>query len=217
MWAKGNLPFSPHGLHPPPSQTSPFLFFSSHRLFQMMMKPCAQRGWRVGYWASTPMSANNSFGQSMAFSVPINIPFTALSGPGSKGLHWHSKVFHPQTDPGGDTKGNRKPRASPEKLPRTKQGKAQNRKMGLGVRAAHAGSRDSQQSRSPTPGTPTFQQRHLSPPSQGMPVDTASKGHAPGQSPRTPQPSTSEPVGMEWSQKYFSKNHFPPERLKTRW
>lgn len=62
---------------------------------------------------------------------------------------------------------------------------------------AHAGTQDLQQSRNPTPGTPTFQQRHRSPPSQGMPVDTAGKGHAPGQSLRTPQPSTSEPAGRK--------------------
>lgn len=47
---------------------------------------------------------------------------------------------------------------------------------------------------SPNPGTPTFQQRHRSPSSQGMPVDTAGKGH--------PKPEFQNPpdlrLGASW-------------------
>lgn len=86
----------------------------------------------------------------------------------------------------------------PRKVSTNKQGKAQNKK-GPGWGQPMQEPKDSWQSGRPSPGTPTFQQRHRSPPSQGMPVDTAGKSHAPGQSPRTPQSSTSEPVGREWS------------------
>ena len=53
--------------------------------------------------------------------------------------------------------------------------------------------------RSPIPGTPTFQQRHRSPPSQGMPVDTAGKGH-PKPEFQNPPALHLEPVGRKWSE-----------------
>ena len=99
-----------------------------------------------------------------------------------------------------------------------KQGKAENRKKGPGVGTAHAGTRDSRQSRSPTPGTPTFQQRHRSPPSQGMPVDTAGKGHTPEESQGPParhlRASRSQSAGSGAGKKCFLKNHSLPERLQ---
>lgn len=56
--------------------------------------------------------------------------------------------------------------------------------------------------RSTTPGTPTFQQRHRSPPSQGMPVDTAGKGH--------PKPEFQNPpdlcLGASWQEVEWARN-----------
>lgn len=137
--------------------------------------------------------------------------FTVLHGPGSRGLRcWHYKVSHPQGEFQRTPRGTENP-GLPRKVPSDKQGKVQNSRKKPGVGAAYAGKpRDAQQSGSPTPGTPTFQQRHRSPPSQGMPVDTASKGHVPGHSPRTPSPSPwSQLAGSRVGKKSFFKNHFP--------
>lgn len=83
----------------------------------MIMRPCAQTGWKLGDWASTATPLSR-LGQSTAFSVPICLTPTALSEPEPKGLHGHYKVFHPQRDPAGDTKRNRKPRTSQKSFPR---------------------------------------------------------------------------------------------------
>lgn len=61
----------------------------------------------------------------------------------------------------------------PERHPQTS--KERNREEGPG--GGPCKTQGTPKPRSPTPGTPTFQQRHRSPPSQGMPVDTAGKGH----------------------------------------
>lgn len=69
--------------------------------------------------------------------------------------------------------------------------------------------RDSQQSRSSNPGTPTFQQRHRSPPSQGMPVDIAGKGHAPAESQNPPVLHLgASRQGIEWARTTSSRMVF---------
>lgn len=56
--------------------------------------------------------------------------------------------------------------------------------------------------KSPAPGTPTFQQRHRSPLSQGMPVDTAGKGH--------PKPELQNPpdlcLGASWQEVEWTRS-----------
>lgn len=173
----------------------------------MIIKPHAQRGWKPRHWAFAPTSAT-ALGKAQLSFVPMSITSTALHGPGSRRLPWQYKLSHPQGDPGGDASRNRKPRTSQESfLRQARRGAEQDEGLGLGQPMQEP--QDFQQSRSPTPGTPTFQQRHRNPPSQGMPVDTAGKGHTPGHSPRTLQPSTSEPVaGSGVGKKYFFKNYF---------
>lgn len=183
----------------------------------MIIKPCAQRGWKVGYWASTPMSAGNSFGQNMAFSVPINITSTALSRPGSKRLRWRSKVFHPQRDPGADPKGNRKPRTSQKRF--LKQSKERQNRNGAGGRGSPCGN----------PGTLSRAEAapHAHPPSSRGTSVRPHRGclwtqqakvmpHARVPEPPSPPPQ-SQLAASGAGKEYFSKNHFPPERFMTRW
>lgn len=123
-------------------------------------------------------------------------------------------LFIIEIDPGRDTKRNRKPRTSHKSfLRQARKGAEQEEGAGSGGQPMQE-PRDSEQSSSPTPGTPTFQQRHRSPPSQGMPVNTAGKGHAPARVPEPPSPPPQRRLaGSGVGKKYFFKSHFLPERL----
>lgn len=193
------------------SQTHPFLCLSSQRPSQRIRKPGAQEAGNqdIGFLLPPRLIA---LGKAWPLSVPLSITSTALCGPGSRELHCHCYVFLPQGNPGGDAKRKRNPEL-PRKVSSDKQGKAQKKGKGPGRGQAMQEPKDFWQSRHPTPGTPTFQQRHRSPPSQGMPVDTAGKSHAPGQSPQTPPALhlRASGQGME-CEKYFLENHLLSEK-----
>lgn len=163
-----------------------------------MIKLCAQRSWKAGHWASAPTSAK-SFKQSIAFYCP-NQHRRAVWTRKQRAL----RALHSIPSPGGSPRGcqeKQKTQNLPEKLPGTSKERQKIERRGQGWGQPMQEPRDSQQSRSPTPGTPTFQQRHRSPPSQGMPVDTAGKGHAPAESQNPPALHLgASRQGVEWQE-----------------
>lgn len=189
----------------------PFLLLSSHRLFQIIIKPGAPSGWKPRHWALAPTSAK-SRGQSMAFfwSHEASLPLHCMGQEG-EGFTGTTK----RSIPKGILEGHQEEQKThnfPEEFPRTSKERRRTRRgRGGGSPCRNPGTLG----RADAPG-----QAHP-PSSRGTAVRphrgclwtqqarVTPQARAPG--PPSPPPQ-SQLAGNGVGKKYFFKDHLLSER-----